>query len=322
MRTAQSEHKLINSALYDATFQAAFQSKCITLLAPASGLPHASIDALQKLPGLTVDTSLACITEDILFHACGDEKRFNCLQRALFDETRHPIIWTLRGGYGCARLLDRLAELKPPKHKKVFIGCSDNTALHLFLSQNWHWKTIHASGMAQLLSQDHDPQNYIRIAELVNHSVTQHVIRALSPLNEQAKQVESVTGSMQGGNLTLIENSIGTHWQIQTKGRLLFLEEVGEKGYRIDRSLYHLRQAGLFNQVHGIVFGECLGDDQQGIAVALERFAAETSFPVYQTHQFGHGKINYPIMYGAISEITRASEGHEYVLSMQIHEKG
>ena len=123
---------------------------------------------------------------------------------------------------------------------------------------------------------------------------------------------------MQGGNLTIVESSIGTRWQIETAGALLFLEDVGEKGYRIDRSLNHLRQAGLLNHVEGIIFGECSGPDEKGIRVAIERFAHETPIPVYQTDQFGHGQINYPIMYHAAAEIIPARDSTDYQLLMNI----
>ena len=307
-----------NSALHDPVFQDAFRSKVIALIAPASGLPLDTIEQLRHLPGLTIDIPPSLIRPEIMFHASSDDARFLQLKAALFDESCQSVIWTLRGGYGTARLLDRLGALSPPKDEKLFIGFSDNTALHLFLSQCWHWQTIHASGMAQLLNPEHDPQNFVRIAELVGEKVRQQSLTNLKALNHKAAQSSSVTGYMQGGNLTIVESSIGTRWQIKTAGALLFLEEVGEKGYRIDRSLNHLRQAGLLNHVEGIIFGECSGPDKKGIRVAIERFAHETPIPVYQTNQFGHGQINYPIVYHASAEIIRTPESNDHQLLMNV----
>ena len=74
---------------------------------------------------------------------------------------------------------------------------------------------------------------------------------------------------------------------------------MGEKGYRIDRSLWHLTQAGLFKSVQAVVFGECSGADERDITYALQRFADDNTFPVYQTKLFGHEATNYPFVYGA-----------------------
>ena len=311
-------NSVINSALYDSQFQEAFRSKIIKVVAPASGMSLEQIAKLQALPGLSVEMPSNIITQDIMFHASSDENRFEQLHAALFDDSCKSVIWTLRGGYGSARLLDRLKALTPPRQEKILIGFSDNTALHLFLSQSWHWRTIHASGFAQLLSPEQDPQNYIRIAELVHHQITHQALTDLKPLNNVATQSVKTTGRMQGGNLTLVESSIGTHWEIKTKGTLLFLEEVGEKGYRIDRSLHHLYQAGLLKDVNAIVFGTCSGPDKKGIRVALDRFAQEMMIPVYQTNQFGHDKINYPIKYASMAEITPADDATDYVLTMDV----
>jgi muramoyltetrapeptide carboxypeptidase len=110
---------------------------------------------------------------------------------------------------------------------------------------------------------------------------------------------------MHGGNLTVLASGFGTRWQLRPKGALLFLEDVGEKGYRVDRMLNQFRQAGVLEGVNAVIFGEFLGPDQAGIEVALARFAQSIAIPVFKTNQFGHGVLNYPIRYGAVSRIER-----------------
>jgi muramoyltetrapeptide carboxypeptidase len=309
---------MVNKAFDHPLFQRIFQSRTIKLIAPASGAPAEVIEQLRTLPGLNLEIPTSLMTEDILFHASSDEHRFEQLRAALYDDSSDVILWTLRGGYGSARLLDRLHALLPPKQAKIVIGFSDNTALHLFLSQCWHWKTIHGSGLAQLLDLNADPSNFIRIAEWLETGSTQQTLTHLKPLNHLARKVDRVIGFMQGGNLTIIESSIGTFWEIKTAGSILFIEEIGEKGYRIDRSLNHLRQAGLLTKVHAIIFGECTGADEVGIGVAIERFAQETAIPVYQTDQFGHGVKNYPLIYQAKAEIIPMSPSDDYKLTMYV----
>jgi muramoyltetrapeptide carboxypeptidase len=282
----------------------------IHLVAPASGLAPERMQALRDYVAtwnITIPEPL--LTKDNYFHAGSDTQRFEQLRTAIEDESAQ-IIWALRGGYGCARLLERLQQLPKPKHKKIFIGFSDNTALHLFFSQHWQWRCIHGAGLAQLVDlKPYDPANFNRIAELFNPAITQQMWTALTPLNQAARHASSITGHLQGGNLTLVENSLGTFWQANTAGSILLLEEVGEKGYRIDRSLLHLTQAGLFKAVNAVVFGECSGADTHAIAYALQRFADENPFPVYQTKLFGHEASNYPFIYGANATLALEKTG-------------
>ena len=297
--------------------QQAFEGKTIRVIAPASGTSPEKIDALrlmaQQAEKLSLEIPLDLLSNDVPYHSGSDEHRLEQLKSVLFDSRSNIVIWTLRGGYGSARLLSQLNKLPKPKVPKVFIGFSDNTALHLFLSQQWGWSTIHASGFAQLLDPNQETENFQRIAQVISQEVPEQSIQHLKPLNKAATENRAVKGCLTGGNLTILENSIGTFWQVKTAGKILFLEEVGEKGYRVDRTLYHLYEANLFQDVQAIVLGQFLEPSQDGtMAFALARFAGEMDqvssnqrkgIPVYQTDQFGHGNKNYPLIYNAESEI-------------------
>lgn len=311
-----SGNSIYNEVIFNARFLQGFNAKIIKIVAPASGISEETLIKLKQIPGLQVEIPDHLMAKEIAYHANSDDERFLQLKTVLYDERADLVVWTLRGGYGSARLIDKLLDLKPPRQEKMFIGFSDNTALHLFLSQHWGWHTIHASGFAQLMDLNQNPENYTRLAQLIDGSVKEQTLDQLSPLNTEALQATSITGRMQGGNLTLVESSIGTRWQINTQDSILFLEEVGEKGYRIDRSLNHLRQAGLLKHVNAIVFGECLGADLIDIETALQRFAQETKIAVFKTHQFGHGNMNYPIVYQSPAEISLIKR--DFVLKMQV----
>ena len=305
-----------NAAACNPLFYQALSSHNIKVVAPASGCSFDLIDKLSALPNLNIDIHAAIVNQDNVFHSSCDLERFKQLKSALYSPAENTIIWTLRGGYGSARLIDMMSQLPPPKQEKIFIGYSDNTALHLFLSQQWNWKTIHASGLTQILDAAQDPQNYLKIAEIIAQSVSSQTMKNLRPMNAEAKQSNIISGQLTGGNLTLVENSIGTSWQIQTCGKILFLEEVSEKGYRIDRSLNHLRQANLFTDVKAILFGEFISKPKDdSIHFALARFAEDVHIPVYKTNQFGHGKKNYPLVYNAKAEI-RSTLNQNYSLEM------
>lgn len=285
----------------------------ITIVAPASGISPDKLETLKIIASQRSfelnfpDNLLANDNSALPYHANTDEKRLRYLKAALWDPS-DAIVWTLRGGYGSARLLDNLRQLPVPQHKKIFIGFSDNTALHLFLSQQWGWKTIHGAGIAQLLDPEHDPQNFSRILTLI-HAIKQGttpIFLDCEPINHTAEKhtASYLHGYLTGGNLTLVENSIGTHWQIQAADKILLLEDVGEKGYRIDRSLYHLYQASIFKHVKAIVLGDFMPvQDDPTLIIALDRFANDMdkiALPVYKTSQCGHGKINYPWAYNVL----------------------
>ncbi len=296
----------MNKILQEKRFFEVFKNKIIQVIAPASGTTPEKMAMLRSIQMLPLHISHDLLCDDIAYHANTDEHRFQVLKTALLNEDENTIVWALRGGYGCARLLDNLKILPIPKHKKIVIGFSDNTALLLFLSQQWQWPVIHGSVLTQLLDSKQNTDNFMKIADIVSQRITTHTIDDLMPLNERAKS--SVSGQLVGGNLTLIENSIGTHWQVQTPGKILFLEEVGEKGYRIDRSLCHLRQAGLFKEAKAIILGQFIEpQDEAVISFALNRFANDMEIegiPVYKTSQFGHGNDNIPLLYQAPANIS------------------
>ena len=303
-----------NPIVTNSDFQKAFQSRTIRLIAPASTCNLEIIEQLKTTTHLKIDVPDNLVEKNIIFHANSDENRFLQLKNAINDKSNSTIIWTLRGGYGSARLIDYLSQCPKPKTEKIFIGSSDITALHLFLSQQWGWRTIHGAGLASLLNPNQDPQNFERIATIVSKSKKTLTLDPIIPLYTAASKI-----------------NIGTPWQIQTAGKILFLEEVGEKGYRIDRALNHLKQAGLLKDVHSIILGQFIASDAsdnpdtpliaETIRIAIERFATDTQIPVFKNDQFGHGPTNYPIVYNAKSDIIVNETPGEFSWVMHLERK-
>ncbi len=314
-----------NPIVNNPNFQKAFQERKIQLVAPASAGDPEAIAALKTIPHFNIDVPENLIEKSILFHANSDENRFLQLKNALYDKSSNTVIWTLRGGYGSARLIDSLSQCPKPETEKTFIGSSDITALHLFLSQKWGWKTIHGAGLAKLVDPKQDPENLERIATIISKSQKTLCLNPLIPLNTAAAKTKKISGRITGGNLSIIQTSIGTTWQIKTSGKILFLEEVGEKGYRVDRILTHFKQAGLLKNVSAIVLGQWIAPDDpkdstvlEGLNVAIERFAKDTQIPVFKNNQFGHGRINYPIVYQAKSDIMVSDTPEAFIWVMHL----
>lgn len=296
------EEMVFNSVVEDPEFQQMLQTHTIHLISPGSGLNPVKIPKLQSLPFLKLLLADNLITDTIPYHSNTDEERFKMLKEALYDPN-NSIVWTLRGGYGSARLIDYLRKLPPPKKEKLFIAFSDNTALHLYLSQIWGWKTIHGAGLAALLNPKLDPENFLRLGKIISGQSKNFTIN-LQPLNEAAKRIaQKISGKLTGGNIAIIQTSIGTDWQIQTENKIVFLEEVNEKGYQVDRMLHHLKEVGIFKNVKAIVLGDFIDMRDEWVDFAIQRFAAETNIPVYKTDEFGHGTKNYPLIYNSNAEI-------------------
>ena len=305
-----------NPILCDQYFQRAFSNKTIEVVAPGSGTDMNAIHDLEALTCLNVNIPQNLVTQDIPLHANLDKQRFLFLKNALLSPSKDTIIWSLRGGYGSARLINSLEKLKKPKTEKLFIGFSDITALHLFLSQKWQWKTIHGAGLADILNKDKDPNNFMEIAEIVSDKTSILRINNIKPLNDLAKKLKKTRGLLTGGNLSIVQSSIGTSWQINTTGKILFFEDINEPGYRIDKMLNHLKQVGIFKNVKGIIFGDFTDPEDKLIDMALERFALETKIPVFKTNQFGHGHTNYPLIYNSKAEIIFSHDDNSHSLVM------
>ncbi len=288
----------------------------ITVVAPASGVSSELLSNLKNITSLKLDIPNSCFGGKSLFHSTDDKTRLSCLENALLDQS-NDVIWTLRGGYGSAKLIPDLQRMKKPIKEKFFIGFSDMTALHIFFSQEWGWKTIHGNGIIEIFNPTRDHQNFIKIAKIISGKETLAKIKGLSAINHAAKSSKIVTGNLTGGNLTIVQTSIGTSWQIKTADKILFLEDVDIKLYQLDRILYHLKQARLLDHVNAIIFGTC-GGDGKSIITVLTDFAATLKIPVFKTNRFGHEQINDPIIYNTSTKIIPSND-NQFELIMKCY---
>ncbi len=300
----------------NAEFISLLKDTKITVVAPASGGSNELLSNLRNIASLKLNIPNDCFAGKSLFHSTDDKTRLLCLEKALTDQSNN-VIWTLRGGYGSAKLIPELQRLNKPIKEKFFIGFSDMTALHIFLSQEWGWKPIHGNGIIEILNPTKDRQNFIKIAKIISGKETQAKIKGLSALNLAAKSSKIVTGNLTGGNLTIVQTSIGTSWQIKTADKILFLEDVSIKPYQLDRALHHLKQAGLLDRINAIIFGTC-GSDNEDIIAALADFAATLKIPVFKTNRFGHERVNDPIIYNTNTKII-LTDKNQFELIMQCH---
>jgi muramoyltetrapeptide carboxypeptidase len=272
----------------------------IDVIAPSSGIEAHQINraaAFVKSFGFTPRIHKE-ICGSTPYYSHQDEYRLEQLVNALHAEDSKAI-WCLRGGYGSTRLLPKLLHYPAPKQCKLVIGFSDITALHILLNQHWNWPTLHAPVLFQAFENLVDEVSLETLKKLMLGTLQELQYPQLIPLNDAAKQSGHVKGSILGGNLSLLQSSLGTPWQINPKGKILFIEEVSERGYRVDRMLTHLSQASALESIQAILFGDLIGGDEKNggnfINYALSSFVSQVSVPVVQCKSLGHGKRNLPL---------------------------
>lgn len=271
----------------------------VALIAPASPIyrnnetPRQIIDRVQrKLHEAGLRTVVGAHAHDARGYLAGrDEDRAQDVMAAFQNPDVAGII-CLGGGYGTPRLLDLLDYNIIAQNAKVFVGYSDITALHTALRQHAGLVTFHG-----LMGWDLAPRSTGAAAARTQTFTWDNFLRAVmhgEPLGElppqapwQATPVHTVvpgiaTGPLVGGNLSLLSDTLGTPYEIDTAGKILLIEEVGEAPYRIDRMLMQLRLAGKLEAAAGIIFAEWTDCEPEAgrASLTLEQVIADIVAPL------------------------------------------
>lgn len=223
------------------------------------------------------------------------EERIEDLHWA-FSDPEVKAVFAMRGGYGSGQILDKIDLDLIRRNPKIFTGYSDITAMHLAIHQKTGLVTFHG------------PTTLSRF----NNYTLNHFKRAIfsaEPLGkltnpEEASEIRprhftrtirggTARGRLIGGNLTLISTTMGTPFEIQTDGKLLFLEDVEEQPYSMDRMLTQLRLAGKFKNIVGLIIGECSGCTPRDYKPSFE-----STFSLGEVLQNILGDLKVPVMTG------------------------
>jgi len=243
------------------------------------------------------------------FFAADESLQWDQLKKALTSPDSKAV-WCLRGGWGSMRFVPNLMKLKKPHKQKSFIGFSDITTLHLFLNQEWKWTTIHGSNLSAFgnnPSRTHE-NKYLYLLKGQTDSLLYKGLRKVSGASKG-----NIKGKFVGGNLCMLTTGLGTTLQPNLNGKILFLEEVGERGYRVDRMFEQLIQAGVLNKkVKAIALGDFTESKEPNgkdlTSKAIQRLAERLEVPIFKGLKSGHGKNNYPLVFNS-SAIINPSKG-------------
>ena len=214
-------------------------------------------------------------------------------------------IFCIRGGYGVQRMLDLLDFEEIAKHPKWFAGYSDITALHIPLNQKCHMVTFHTPMPFEFVKDDFDAytEKWVKAAmfgELTGGLLDE--LPSIRPTHSLWEEGSVAEGILVGGNLSLVSSSIGTDYAIDTKNKILFLEDVHEDVYRLDGMLNHMRLAGLFDDCAGIVMGyytDCGAPEELKKLEEVCRELFPKDKPVLMDYSCGHERPTISLPLGA-----------------------
>ena len=241
-----------------------------------------------------------------------DEERAAELNAAFRDpEVRG--VFAVRGGYGLTRILDRIDYEALRRDPKVVIGYSDLTALHLACARQARVVTFHAPMAGSWLTSGKPEHAFVArsFRDLVLTPVTAFPWTVPLPAGRSLEKVAGgrAEGRLWGGNLSLICATLGTPYALEPAGTILFLEDVNEKPYRVDRMLSQLKLAGIFDRVAGVVAGSFTAGDEvradkareeeQRIGEILREYLGRSGKPAVLGFPVGHVDDNATLPHGA-----------------------
>ena len=278
----------------------------VAIVAPSGVLKNYD-NYIAKAKSLLKEWGLNVIVGDNVFqddgHFAGtDKERTSDFQIAL-DDKSIKAIWCARGGYGTMRIIDDLDYENYKKNPKWIIGYSDITSIHNDIHNNKS-ESIHGIMCKSLENVDKKDESVVLLKKTLFGEKISYEIDG-SEYNILGKS----NGQLVGGNLTLLHSLLGSKSSINTEGKILFIEDLGEYLYHIDRMLQSLKRAGYFDKCKGLIIGDFtdlrknttpFGRNLEELIIEI---AKEYNFPVSFGFPAGHGDKNFPMILGREVEL-------------------
>lgn len=274
----------------------------IAIVSPAKAIDQEKVDfAKEQLELFGFKVLLGqYVCEQHDYFAGDDNTRASDLQWAL----NHPEVKAIlcaRGGYGCIRILDRVDWAVQLQNPKWIIGFSDVTVFHQFLDK-WEIPSIHAT-----MPLDFQTGTTSSIGTLIHALTTNSFSYEIG--SSKYNKSGAASGLLIGGNLSIVYSLLGTNLQPDYQGKILFLEDVGEALYAIDRMFFALEKSGVLDQISGLIIGgmTSMKDSEPGFGQSIYEIITEhlryKSIPVCFDFPAGHQQENLALILGTEIEL-------------------
>lgn len=286
----------------------------IGIIAPSSPVPKDTVEkSLEIFTQYGYRVKLGKTVHDQYGYLAGtDEARAHDVNR-MFADQDVDAIFCLRGGYGSPRILDRIDYECIRNNPKIFVGYSDITALHAAIHQKTGLVTFHGPMVAELVKSPHPLTWPTLFAHLTSCGPVGRYTEPADMFQYSITEGEA-EGPLVGGNLCLLVAALGTPYEIETKDKILFIEDIGEEPYSIDRMLTQMSLAGKLQSAKGIVFTDLSEADPKvyknslTIEQILHDIVKPIGIPSYYGLKAGHCQPNLTMPYGVHTRLN-ATEG-------------
>lgn len=280
----------------------------IGIIAPASCTTYEKVlEAKKNIEDMGYQVILGeCTKKQWYSYAGTDEERAEEINSFFADKSIDAII-CMRGGYGSNRLIELLDFEVIKRNPKIFVGYSDITTLHIALNEKANLITFHGPMAVSNFTGNYNRYTYENFIEMLSNSKYEqsikNITKELKVLNEGRAK-----GKLVGGNLATLIATLGTEYDLDYNGKILFLEEIGEKTYKIDRFLNQLKKHGVFEKIEGLVLGDfknCIQDSEKDMTLleVFQNYFKELKKPVIYNFESGHSEPMLTLPLGAICEI-------------------
>lgn len=271
----------------------------IVLVAPAGCIERAPVEAAVKR---FEDWGYEVVVGDNVFnsyhiYSARDDQRARDLQLALDSKEVRAIV-CVRGGYGSIRILDKLDYSKFQGNPKWLVGFSDISVLHAKLNV-LGVESLHAPMPINFPDLNQEPEDLIWMRKILEGDMPKYTFDT-NVLNREG----FAAGELVGGNLSILYSLLGVDIEWNKQNKILFIEDLNEELYHIDRIMQNLKMAGKLEKLNGIIVGQMtkMKDGEPPFGKTANEIIAEAvdlyDFPVAYGFPAGHGKINKPLILG------------------------
>lgn len=280
----------------------------IGIIAPTSCSSYEKVlEAKKNIGNMGYKVVLGeCTQKQWYSYAGEDEERAREINNFFSDKAIDAIL-CMRGGYGCNRLIELIDFEIIKNNPKIFVGYSDITTLHMAINEKTGLITFHGPMAVSNFTGNYNIDTYNNFIEILSNPLDQRVI------NNFSKELEVISegkakGKLVGGNLATLVATLGTKYDLDYREKILFLEEIGEKTYKVDRFLNQLKKHGVFEKIEGIVLGDfknCPPDSEKDMSLieVFQDYFRDLKKPVIYNLESGHSEPMLTLPLGAMCGI-------------------